>query len=81
MSTNSEVRSLAATCAACHGTDGRAVSGPSMLRLAGMPKAEFVRQMRAFRDGTRDATVMQQIAKGYDEEQTEALGDFFAAQR
>jgi sulfide dehydrogenase cytochrome subunit len=52
-----------------------------MLRLAGMPKAEFVRQMRAFRDGTRDATVMQQIAKGYDEEQTEALGDFFAAQR
>jgi cytochrome c553 len=37
--------------------------------------------MRALRDGTRDATVMQQIAKGYSDEQTEALGDFFAAQR
>jgi cytochrome c553 len=78
---NAEVRSLAATCAACHGTDGRAFSGPPMLRLAGKPKAEFVQQMRAFRDGTRDATVMQQIAKGYSDEQTEALGDFFAAQR
>jgi len=76
-----EVRALAATCAACHGTDGHAVSGPAMLRLAGMPSAEFVRQMRAFRDGTRAATVMQQIAKGYTEEQTEQLGDFFAAQR
>jgi cytochrome c553 len=78
---DAEVRSLAATCAACHGTDGHAVAGPPMLRLAGMPKTEFVRQMRAFRDGTRDATVMQQIAKGYDEEQTDALGDFFAARR
>jgi cytochrome c553 len=78
---NTEVRSLAATCAACHGTDGRASSGPSMLRLAGRPKGNCVQQMRAFRDGSRPATVMQQIAKGYDEEQTEALGDFFAAQR
>ena len=78
---NTEVRSLAATCAACHGTDGHAVSGPSMLRLAGKPKSEFVRQMRAFREGSRAATVMQQIAKGYDDAQTEALGYFFAAQR
>jgi cytochrome c553 len=78
---NSEVRSLAATCAACHGTDGNAVSGPAMLRLAGKQKSDFVRQMRAFRDGSRAATVMQQIAKGYDDAQTEALGDFFADQR
>jgi cytochrome c553 len=52
-----------------------------MLRLAGVSRADFVRQMRAFRDGTRAATVMQQIAKGYTEEQTEQLGEFFAAQR
>jgi cytochrome c553 len=78
---NAEVRALAATCAACHGTDGHAVSGPAMLRLAGVSRADFVRQMRAFRDGTRAATVMQQIAKGYTEEQTEQLGEFFAAQR
>lgn len=52
-----------------------------MPRLAGMPQADFVRQMRAFREGTREATVMQQIAKGYTDEQIEALGVFFAAQR
>jgi cytochrome c553 len=78
---NSEVRSLAATCAACHGTDGHAVAGPAMLRLAGLPKAEFMRQMRGFREGTAAATVMQQIAKGYSDEQTSELGDYFAAQR
>jgi len=77
---NSEVRILAASCAACHGTDGHAVSGSAMLRLAGKPQSEFVREMRAFRDGSRAATVMQQIAKGYDDAQTEALGRFFATQ-
>jgi len=77
---NSEVRILAASCAACHGTDGHAVSGSAMLRLAGKPPSEFVREMRAFRDGSRAATVMQQIAKGYDDAQTEALGRFFATQ-
>ncbi len=78
---NSAVRSLAATCAACHGTDGHAVDAPAMLRLAGLPKGDFMRQMRAFREGTLPATVMQQIAKGYSDEQISALGDFFAAQR
>jgi cytochrome c553 len=78
---NSEVRSLAATCAACHGTDGHSVAGPAILRLAGLPKADFVRQMRAFREGTVQATVMRQIAKGFSDEQTVELGDYFAAQR
>jgi cytochrome c553 len=80
-SANSTVRSLAAGCAACHGTDGHAVAGPPMLRLSGLPKAEFLRRMRAFRDGTGEATVMRQIAKGYSVEQMDALGDYFAAQR
>lgn len=75
------VRTLAATCSACHGTDGHAVAGVAGLRLAGRSKADFVRLMRGFRDGTRAATVMQQIAKGYDNEQIDALGDYFAAQR
>jgi len=77
---NSDVRLLAATCAACHGTDGRAVPGSGVARLAGLPKADFIQQMRAFREGTRDATVMQQIAKGFAEAQLSALGDYFAAQ-
>ena len=74
-----QVRSLAATCAACHGTDGRAVGGGGMMGLRGLDKTYLVTQITAFREGTRPATVMQQIAKGYTPEQIEQLAVFFAA--
>ena len=70
-------RSLAATCAACHGTDGRSVT-KEVPGLAGLPKDHIVAQMKAFRDGSRPATVMQQIAKGYSEQQIELMADYFA---
>ena len=38
-------------------------------------------QMRAFRDGQRPATVMHQIAKGYTDQQIDALAAWFAAQK
>ncbi|MEO7152139.1 MAG: cytochrome C [Burkholderiaceae bacterium] len=72
-------RALVATCAACHGTDGRAVAGAGMVALAELPKAQIVAQMRAFRDGSRPATVMQQIAKGYSEAQIDAIATALAA--
>ena len=75
------VRNLAATCAACHGTDGRAVAGTSMVSLAGLPAEHLVAQMKAFRDGRRPATVMHQIAKGYSDAQIDALALHFAAVR
>jgi cytochrome c553 len=71
------VRSLAATCAACHGTDGNAVRGSAIPRLAGLPRDYLVRRMRAYRDGTEPATVMQQIAKGYSEAETAELAAYF----
>lgn len=74
-----QTRSLAATCASCHGTEGYAVQGDSMVRLAGLPKDYLVSQMLAFREGKRPATVMHQISKGYTPEQIEALGVYFAA--
>jgi cytochrome c553 len=75
------LRTLAASCAACHGTDGHAVRGTAMPPLAGLPRASFLRQMQAFRDGTRSAPLMQQIARGFDEAQTEALAVYFEQQR
>ncbi len=72
-------RSLAATCAACHGTDGNAARGFAMPRLAGLPQVYFVEQMRAFRDGTRPATVMQQVARGFTAAEIDALAAYFAA--
>lgn len=74
-------RSLAATCANCHGTDGRAVEGSSVPGLAGLPADYIVEQMKAFKAGTRQATVMQQLAKGYSDAQIERLAAYFAAQK
>jgi cytochrome subunit of sulfide dehydrogenase len=74
---NAAARSLAASCAACHGTDGRSVT-QEVPSLAGLPREQIVAQMRAFRDGTRPASIMPQIAKGYSEAQVEALADYFA---
>ena len=75
-----QVRSLAATCANCHGTDGRAAAGAGMPGLAGQPRDYLLQQLRAFRDGSRPATVMHQIAKGYSEPQLQQLAGYFAAQ-
>ena len=76
-----QVRALAATCATCHGTEGSAVQGEAMVRLAGLPKDYIVAQMVAFREGKRPATVMHQISKGYTLEQIESLATYFAAKK
>jgi len=71
---------LAAPCAVCHGTDGRAVT-KDVIPLAGLPREHIASQMRAFRDGTRPATVMHQIAKGYTDAQIDAMAAWFATQK
>ncbi len=72
-------RALAATCAQCHGTDGRAVEGEALIRLAGLPREHLLTQLLAFRTGDRKATIMHQITRGYSEEQLETLATYFAA--
>jgi len=73
-------RNLAAGCAICHGTDGKAVT-KDVIPLAGLPREHIATQMRAFRDGQRPATVMHQIAKGYTDAQIDAMAAWFAAQK
>ena len=51
-----------------------------MPSLAGLPQTYFVEQMKQFREGKRPATIMHQIAKGYTEQQTELLAEYFARQ-
>lgn len=75
------VRSLAATCANCHGTDGKVVPGSPVLSIAGMEKNYIVAQLKAFKSGTRPATVMHQISKGFSDAQIEVLAGYFAAQK
>ena len=75
------VKSLAATCANCHGTNGVAVAGSSVTSLAGLDKAYTIAQMKAFKTGTRSATVMHQLSKGYSDAQIDVLATYFAAQK
>ena len=74
---NAAARGLAATCASCHGTDGRSVT-KEVASLAGLPKDYLVAQMKAFRDSARPATVMPQIAKGYSDAQIELVADYLS---
>ena len=73
-------RAMAANCAACHGTNGNSAGG-AIPGLAGTNKDYFVAQLKAFKEGKREATVMHQIAKGYTEAEIAAIADFFAAQK
>lgn len=73
------MRGLAAACANCHGTEGRTTEGSAIPSLAGMPKSYMIMQMKAFREGTRPATVMHQLSKGLTEQQIDSLANYFAA--
>jgi sulfide dehydrogenase cytochrome subunit len=75
------VKSLASTCANCHGTNGRTVDGSAVPGLAGMPRDYMLLQLKGFRDGSRPATVMHQLTKGYNDRQLEQIAGYFAAQK
>jgi cytochrome subunit of sulfide dehydrogenase len=72
-------RNIASSCAACHGTNGNSVGGAPV--LAGLDKTYFVDQMKAFKSGSRPATLMNQHAKGYSDAEFELLASFFSAQK
>ena len=71
-----EAEDMAASCAACHGTHGRAEGAG--LHLAGRPVKELYDALIAYKTGTKAATVMHQHAKGYTDEELRALADHFS---
>jgi cytochrome subunit of sulfide dehydrogenase len=71
-------RNMAASCAGCHGVNGYSAGG--MPPLAGMEKSVFVTTMKGFKSGALVSTVMGKHAKGFNDEEIELLGHFFAAQ-
>ena len=72
-----QVRSMAASCAGCHGTSGIAQQG--MESLAGTPKDELLKKLLDFKSGKKPATLMHQLSKGFSDEQLEQLAGYFAA--
>ena len=72
-------RGLAATCSGCHGTDG--ISAGEIPSLAGRDQEELVRIVRDFRTGRRPSTVMQQLAKGFTDEQIEQIANWYSSRK
>ncbi|WP_222836901.1 c-type cytochrome [Advenella mimigardefordensis] len=70
------IRVLAASCAACHGTNGVSVSGRP--NLAGMPAAQFQSRMMAFRTSKADHDVMTQHARGLTTDEIDRLAAYFS---
>jgi cytochrome c553 len=75
------LRTLAANCAQCHGTDGRTAPGSALPSIAGMPRDYLLTQLQAFKAGSRPSTIMQQLARGYSDVQLAQLAAFFAGQK
>jgi sulfide dehydrogenase cytochrome subunit len=69
----------AASCTGCHPASSRVTS--PVVRLSGLDRTAIVRAMQDFRSGQRTATVMDRIAKGFTDEEIQAIAAWFATQR
>jgi sulfide dehydrogenase cytochrome subunit len=65
---------LSASCFTCHSIDATG----NMPGLVGYPRDLLVSQMKAFTDGSRPATIMNRIGKGYSEADIELIADYIA---
>jgi len=69
----------AASCSGCHPASARVAS--PVPRLNGLDRAAIVRAMQEFRSGQRAGTVMDRIAKGFTDEEIQAIAAWYAGQR
>ncbi|MBF0371924.1 MAG: cytochrome c4 [Alphaproteobacteria bacterium] len=67
---------LSNACAGCHGTDGTS-AGPATPTIANLSVEYFVEMMKGYKAGTRPSTVMARIAKGYSDEEIQAMAGYF----
>jgi cytochrome subunit of sulfide dehydrogenase len=79
LSNSPHIRALAASCAACHGTNGN--SAGITPTLAGLDDGYFITQMLAFKDGSRPSTVMHHHARGLNIDEINLLANYFASQK
>jgi cytochrome c553 len=79
MSRQTHIRTLAASCAACHGTNGN--SAGTTPSISHIEESTFVSQMLAFKSGDRPATVMHRHAKGLSNQEIEDLAEYFSKQK
>jgi len=68
----------ASSCTGCHASTK--VADSVIPRIAGRKAADIATAMREFRSGAWPSTVMGRIAKGFDDQQIDAIAAWFAAQ-
>jgi len=66
------------TCFSCHGTDGH--SAGAMPSIAGKDSDYIEGRLLDYREGRRQGTVMNRIAKGFSDEEIRRLALYFAAE-
>jgi sulfide dehydrogenase cytochrome subunit len=76
--TGASAKMLAETCFGCHGNDG-ASNGPAIPTIAGFSTEYLTETMKAYASGDIKSTIMGRIAKGYSDDEIEAMSKFFAA--
>ena len=69
-------QSIAASCVACHGTDGKG-SGPTFPNLAGQSLAYLEKQLRDFRSHDRSDPMMSGMAQGLKDDEISELAKHF----
>ena len=74
----SEAPAGALACSGCHPTKAGVETPVS--RLVGRPAADIVAAMKAFRSGQAPAIVMDRIAKGFTDEEIQAIAAWYAEQ-
>lgn len=68
-------RGLAATCANCHGTDGKGVVDGGIPLINTLTSEQMLTQLKAFKSGAREGTIMPQLTKGYSDEQLTTIAN------
>ena len=66
---------LVASCANCHGTNGNGLIDASIPLINKLTSAQKLTQLQAYKNGTRNGTIMPQLAKGYTDEQLITVAD------
>jgi len=67
----------AATCFACHGTDGNAVD-PQYPRLAGQYNLYLQRALHEYKDGQRDNPIMKGMVATLSDQDIEDVATYFS---
>ncbi len=75
-----EGKTQAASCAGCHGEDGNSMVS-SFPKLAGQHESYLIKQLQAFKNGSRNAPMMAPLAMGLTANAVENIAAYYASQK